>query len=94
MCFQIPEVTCCLGAVVVWQVLSDPEVRKYVGGVAMQWAGKYAVQRVHETWPEIPLIQSEVTTLLSLHGLIKCFGCRTSAVMARTLTNMQCTFST
>jgi hypothetical protein len=25
------------------QVLSDPEVRKYVGGVAMQWAGKYAV---------------------------------------------------
>jgi len=40
-------------------VLSDPEVRKYVGGVAMQWAGKYAVQRVHETWPEIPLIQSE-----------------------------------
>jgi glucosylceramidase len=40
-------------------VLSDPLVRKYVGGVAMQWAGKNAVQRVHETWPEIDLIQSE-----------------------------------
>jgi glucosylceramidase len=40
-------------------VLSDPGVRKYVGGIAMQWAGKNAVQRVHDTWPEIPIIQSE-----------------------------------
>lgn len=40
-------------------VLSDEKASKYVKGVSYQWAGKYAVQRTHESWPEIKLMQSE-----------------------------------
>jgi glucosylceramidase len=40
-------------------VLSDDKARKYVKGVSYQWAGKNAVQRTHESWPEIRLMQSE-----------------------------------
>jgi len=40
-------------------VLSDPKAARYVKGIAYQWAGKYAIQRTHEAWPEVPLIQSE-----------------------------------
>jgi glucosylceramidase len=40
-------------------VLSDENSAKYVKGVSYQWAGKYAVQRTHESWPEIKLMQSE-----------------------------------
>ena len=40
-------------------ILSDPDTRKYVGGVGFQWDGKGMVQRTHETWPNIPLIQTE-----------------------------------
>ena len=40
-------------------VLSDSVARKYVKGVSYQWAGKNAVQRTHESWPEIKLMQSE-----------------------------------
>ncbi|MBC8062774.1 MAG: glycoside hydrolase family 30 protein [Clostridiaceae bacterium] len=40
-------------------VLSDEKASKYVKGVAYQWAGKNAVQRTHESWPEIKLMQSE-----------------------------------
>lgn len=40
-------------------VLSDPDARKYVKGVSYQWAGKHAVQRTYESWPEVKLMQSE-----------------------------------
>lgn len=40
-------------------VLSDKHARKYVKGISYQWAGKHAVQRTYESWPEIKLIQSE-----------------------------------
>lgn len=40
-------------------VLSDARARSYVGGVGYQWAGKGAVQRTHQAWPEIPIMQTE-----------------------------------
>ena len=40
-------------------VLSDPIARRYIEGVSYQWAGKHTIQRTHESWPEIKLIQSE-----------------------------------
>jgi glucosylceramidase len=40
-------------------VLFDDKARKYVKGVSYQWAGKYAVQQTHESWPELRLMQSE-----------------------------------
>ena len=32
-------------------VLSDIEAKRFVGGAALQWAGKYMVERVAQTWP-------------------------------------------
>ncbi len=40
-------------------VLGDPAARRYVKGVGFQWAGKGAIQRVHESFPELPLAQTE-----------------------------------
>ncbi len=40
-------------------VLSDEGARKYISGVGYQWAGKQAIQRTHETWPELRLMQTE-----------------------------------
>ncbi|VBB05721.1 glycosyl hydrolase all-beta [Lucifera butyrica] len=40
-------------------VLFDPEARKYIKGVGYQWAGKYAIQRTHDSFPELKLIQTE-----------------------------------
>ncbi len=40
-------------------VLSDPAAREYVAGVGFQWAGKEAVQRTHESWAEVRLMQTE-----------------------------------
>jgi glucosylceramidase len=40
-------------------VLSDEKAARYIKGVSYQWAGKNAVQRTHESWPEIRLMQSE-----------------------------------
>jgi glucosylceramidase len=40
-------------------VLFDEKARKYIKGVSYQWAGKYAVQQTHESWPELRLMQSE-----------------------------------
>jgi glucosylceramidase len=40
-------------------VLSDPEARKYVKGVAYQWWGKAIIQKTRASWPGVPLIQSE-----------------------------------
>lgn len=40
-------------------VLSDETAYKYIKGVSYQWAGKHAIQRTHESWPEMKLMQSE-----------------------------------
>jgi glucosylceramidase len=40
-------------------VLGDPAARAYVKGVGFQWEGKGAVQRVHESFPDLPLMQTE-----------------------------------
>lgn len=40
-------------------ILFDDGARKYIKGVAYQWAGQNAIARTHESWPEIELIQSE-----------------------------------
>lgn len=40
-------------------VMADPQARTYVAGVAYQWAGKNAIQRTHQAWPELRIIQSE-----------------------------------
>ncbi|GIP59694.1 glycoside hydrolase family 30 protein [Paenibacillus sp. FSL W8-0186] len=40
-------------------VLSDPEARQYISGVGYQWAGKYALQRTVESYPELRYMQTE-----------------------------------
>jgi glucosylceramidase len=40
-------------------ILSDPDARKYVGGLGFQWDGKGMIQQTHLTWPDVPLIQTE-----------------------------------
>lgn len=40
-------------------VLSDPDALRYISGVGYQWGGKQAIQRTHESWPEMPLMQTE-----------------------------------
>lgn len=40
-------------------VLSDTDAKKYISGVGYQWGGKHAIQRTHESWPELPLLQTE-----------------------------------
>ena len=40
-------------------VLSDIEAKKFIKGAALQWAGKGMIERVSQTWPDLPLIQSE-----------------------------------
>jgi len=40
-------------------VLSDPGARACVAGVGYQWAGKGAIQRTYESWPGVPLMQTE-----------------------------------
>ncbi len=37
----------------------DKEVSKYCKGISFQWAGKYCIPQVHESFPEKTLIQSE-----------------------------------
>ena len=39
--------------------LSDPNARQYISGVGFQWAGKGAVQRMHDAWPDVPMMQTE-----------------------------------
>lgn len=39
--------------------LEDAKTRRYIKGVSYQWAGKYAIQRTRQAWPEVPLMQSE-----------------------------------
>ncbi len=39
--------------------LSDPQAARYIAGVGYQWAGKEAVGRTAEAWPDVPLMQTE-----------------------------------
>ncbi|MDM7517673.1 glycoside hydrolase family 30 protein [Lentilactobacillus sp. TOM.63] len=40
-------------------ILFDDEARKYIKGIGYQWAGQHAIERTHESWPELELIQTE-----------------------------------
>ncbi len=40
-------------------VLSDEKAKKYIKGIGYQWWGKRIIQRTHETWTDMPLIQTE-----------------------------------
>lgn len=40
-------------------ILFDKETRKYISGIGYQWAGRTAVSRTRESWPEIMLMQTE-----------------------------------
>lgn len=40
-------------------VLSDPSAYQYVKGVGYQWAGKYAIQRTVQSYPELKYMQTE-----------------------------------
>ena len=40
-------------------VLADEEARAYLTGVGLQWAGKYAIEQVEESYPELRLMQTE-----------------------------------
>jgi glucosylceramidase len=40
-------------------ILFDDDARKYIKGIGYQWAGQHAIERTHESWPEIELIQTE-----------------------------------
>lgn len=40
-------------------VLQDEACRRAVTGVSYQWAGKFAVQQTHDSYPDLELIQSE-----------------------------------
>ena len=40
-------------------ILVDPHARAFVSGVGYQWAGKGAVQRTHQSWPALRLLQTE-----------------------------------
>lgn len=41
------------------QVLFDKEARRHIKGVGYQWAGKGAIQRTSESFPELKLMQTE-----------------------------------
>lgn len=40
-------------------ILFDDKARKYIKGVGYQWAGQNAIERTHESWPELELLQTE-----------------------------------
>jgi glucosylceramidase len=40
-------------------ILEDPSARAFLSGVGYQWGGKGAVQRTHQSWPELRLLQTE-----------------------------------
>jgi glucosylceramidase len=39
--------------------LSDPAARAFISGVGFQWAGQGAVQRTYDSYPELPILQTE-----------------------------------
>lgn len=40
-------------------VLDDAAARKYISGVGYQWGGKNAIERTHDSWPSMRLMQTE-----------------------------------
>lgn len=40
-------------------ILFDEEARKFITGIGYQWAGRTAVARTNESWPELKLMQTE-----------------------------------
>ncbi|WP_018142991.1 glycoside hydrolase family 30 protein [Alloscardovia criceti] len=40
-------------------ILFDDDARKYISAVGYQWAGRAALQRTHESWPEMEIFQTE-----------------------------------
>lgn len=40
-------------------VLSDPEARKYITGVGVQWGGKHQIEQIELSWPELRIMQTE-----------------------------------
>lgn len=40
-------------------VLSDPEARRYLTGVGLQWGGKHILEQVEAAWPDLRLMQTE-----------------------------------
>ncbi len=40
-------------------VLGDPAANRFIAGVGLQWAGKGMVQRVHASWPDKKIMQTE-----------------------------------
>jgi glucosylceramidase len=43
----------------IYRVLSDPAARVFIEGVGLQWAGKHAIQRTHDAFPQVPITQTE-----------------------------------
>ena len=41
------------------RVLMDDHAKRYISGVGYQWNGKHAIQRTHESFPEVRLMQTE-----------------------------------
>ena len=42
-----------------FRMLEDGQLREKIGGVGYQWLGKEAIQKTHEAFPAVPLIQTE-----------------------------------
>lgn len=40
-------------------ILADDATRKAIGGVGLQWAGKGMIARINESYPDLPVIQTE-----------------------------------
>jgi glucosylceramidase len=40
-------------------VFADPRAQRQIAGVGLQWAGKGMVQRIHASWPELRIFQTE-----------------------------------
>ena len=40
-------------------LLQDPDSKKYIKGVGFQWAGKDALPKIHELYPDLVMVQSE-----------------------------------
>jgi glucosylceramidase len=67
-CFREADVPCEIWAGTIerpdydaWAhtILMDPLARAFIAGVGYQWAGQGAVQRTHQSWPELRLLQTE-----------------------------------
>lgn len=40
-------------------ILADPEARKYIAGIGVQWGGKHQLDQIQASYPEIRLMQTE-----------------------------------